>query len=218
MMRLCELFEDLSPTDIKGIELRLNRAVYMPPNAVQAGGPVLKLNLPTNQHFGGRAQGDSSGRLSHENTDFTPAEVQNLLLKARTDPSLGYAQDLVKFASFPGPGDYPPDGHGYQLKDPKNNLLIPVVVKPNPRGKKLMSKTTVMTDNGIEPRNILKAKTIMFYRPRKGEEQPQDDRYAKPGARVQPQRPPFSRPAPNPYAVASRRPRPSMADYDDEST
>jgi hypothetical protein len=213
-MRLFELFEDLEPNQIKDIETNLNRKVYMPQPALQHGDPVLKLNLPVNQHFGGRATGDNSGRLSHETSDFTGDDVEDLLFRARTDPSLGYEDDLEKFASFPGPGDYPSDGHGYQIKNPKNNLLIPVVVKPNPNAKRLVSKTTVATDKGLEPRNILKAKTIMFYRPRSGENAPKDNRYNVGDKKANNSfKPPFKKPF-----IAPIRRRPDMSDYDDEST
>ncbi len=215
-MKLWELIEELNPSEIKDIEMKLNRQVYMPASATNRGAPVLKLTLPTNQHFGGRATGDNTDRFSHENDDFTSDEVEDLLTKAKSDPKLGYAKDLDNFASFPGPGDYPPEGHGYPIIDPKNNLKIPVVVKPNPRGKQLASKNTVVTDHGIEPRNLLKAKTIMFHRPRAGEKPPEQDRYAKTNQKPSYQLRPKSTFRPQ-YGATTRK-RPDMTGYDDEST
>jgi len=210
-MRLWELFEDLSSAEIKNVETKLNRNVYMPSSEVSKGGPVLKLTLPTNQHFGDRVSGDNSGRRAHEHSDFTADDVESLLAHARMDPSYGYANDLEKLASFPGPGDYPANGNGYQIRDPTNNLLIPVVVKPNPDAKKLVSKNTVATNKGVEPRNLLKAKTIMFHRTRKGEAPVANDKYGSAGSKK-----PLARPAFKPYVHKPKKP--DMSDYDDEST
>jgi hypothetical protein len=210
-MRLWELFEDISSEELDAIQNVLNRQVYMPPLAVKTGGNVIKLQLPKNQHFGDRAVSD---RGIEQN--YTAKELASLLLRARTDPSLGFAHIISNGAAWNGPGDYDPNGAGIKIKDPETGLLIPFVVKPNPEAQRPVTPTTVMTATGLQPKNIFKAKSIMRKAPgvddplrasRPSEPANNNSRFA--GRKNDPT---IGR-----YA-SGRKAKPDMSNYDDGST
>jgi hypothetical protein len=210
-MRLWELFEDLSSAEIKAVQNVLNKQIYMPEPAVKAGGDVIKLVLPPGQHFGDRALSDRG-----IDQNYTAKELASLLMRARTDPSLGYAHIISAGAAWNGPGDYDPNGAGIKIKDPQTGLLVPFVVKPNPAAQRPITPTTVMTANGLEPKNIFKAKSIMRKAPgvddplrarRPPEPANTNSRYA--GRRIDPTIGRFA---------SNRRAKPDMSNYDDGST
>lgn len=150
-MRLWELFEDITPADIRAIERTLDARVYQPAEKVRTNQPVMDLDLPTDQHFMQRVT-QRSGKAK-----ITPNEIANLLARAKLDPSLGYAGKINQ-ASVDGK-----PGQTIEIKDPKSNLVIPTVVDRNPNCKPNATNPdnpVCGTPAGKQPKNVLRAKTI----------------------------------------------------------
>ena len=150
-MRLWELFEDITPADIRNVERTLDDRLYQPAEKVRTNQPVLDLDLPTDQHFMQRIVGRSN------KAKITPNEIANLLARAKIDPSLGF-KDEINQAAVSGR-----QGETINVQDPKTKLTIPLVVVPNPAckpGSTDPKNPVCGTQQGKQPKNIIRAKTI----------------------------------------------------------
>lgn len=150
-MKLTDLFEDVSPTDIKRVEVALDKFVYQPEEKIKNRDPVLDVFLPTSstnhfiQRFNQRA----------EKANITLGDVFNLIKNAKTNPELGFTKELNDVSLEQNPEQT------IVFKD-KDNLTIPVVVVPNPACKISSENNPVCkTHSGsLEPKNRLIPKTI----------------------------------------------------------
>lgn len=150
-MRLTELFGDITPEDLKRIENSLDRLVYQPQEKMRTGKDVLDLVLPTRGHFMDRIK--QRAKDQHISTD----EINDLLKRAKTDPSLGFDKKLNQLSKENDP-DY-----SLTVEDPKTNLVIPLAVVPNnycDPETKINGLSVCRTNKGIEPKNKAIAKTI----------------------------------------------------------
>ncbi len=151
IMRLSELFEDISPLEIKRIENSLDRFVYQPREKMRRGKDVLDLVLPTRGHFMDRL----NQRAKEQ--DITTQEISDLLSRAKTDPSLGASKKLEKLSTQNDPE------YTVKVEDPDTNLTIPLIVVPNnfcDPDTKIDGLSVCRTDRGIEPKNKAIAKTV----------------------------------------------------------
>ena len=150
-MRLWELLEDITPADIKSIERSLDAEVYQPPELVKKNKPVIDLELPVgNAHFMQRIiQRADKARISAD-------EIKDLLYRAKTDPSLGYAKEIDALSKKNNPDD------SITIQDPKTKLTIPVIAKPNQvcKSSSVDGVPVCLTQQGKAPKNKLTAKTI----------------------------------------------------------
>jgi hypothetical protein len=149
-MRLWELFEDITPADIKDIERKLDHDVYQPADKLKKNQPVLDLDLPTgNSHFMQRIQQRNAV------AKITPQEIEALLARAKLDPKLGFAGKLDALSKEEDPDT------DIVLQDPRTKLTIPAIVKPNTQCVRSTDGNPVcLTRQGKEPKNKIVAKTI----------------------------------------------------------
>lgn len=151
-MRLTELFGDITPEDLKKIENSLDRFVYQPREKMRTGKDVLDLVLPTRGHFMDRIK--QRAKDQHISTD----EINDLLKRAKIDPSLGFDKKLNQLSRKNDP-DY-----SLTVEDPESKLVIPLAIVPNyhcdPKTK-IDGISVCKTNRGnIEPKNKAVAKTI----------------------------------------------------------
>lgn len=146
-MRLWELFGEISPSDIKSVERKLDTTEYQPPEKIKAEKPVIDLDLLSSPHFRERLIQRS------KSAGITPAEIEDLFHKGRDKYKIEIGQ-ATRQDQF----------HGNQIDffDPETKLLVPTIVTPNPNCKpNTRGKVTCQTVDGPEPKNRLVAKTIM---------------------------------------------------------
>lgn len=150
-MRFFEIFEDVSPEELRSIEKLLNDKVWMPQSMMKTGGPVLKLVLPKNAHFSQRTAERG------ESQNITAREIANLLAAAKSDPSNAYYDALQKFAVDDDAS------HTLNIKDPVSGLKIPVSIEHNRDAfyTKPDSAVAGTRDGKAVPKNVAKAKSIM---------------------------------------------------------
>lgn len=150
-MRLWELMGPITPSDIKGIERRLDKEVYQPEDKIKRNKPVIDLELPTSAHFMDRIIQRA------DKANISPEEIEQLLARAKTDPRLG-VQGTIDDVSR----EEDPEADIY-IKDPQSQLTIPAIAVPNPNCKPGTTNdqfSTCMTPMGKQPKNKLVAKTI----------------------------------------------------------
>ena len=149
-MRLFEIFEDTaSPANVKVVADTLDARAYQPADKVAKNAPVLDIEIPTSGHFIQRYNQRS------DIAKFSLKDVFNLLYRAKTDPSLGFAKELDALAREDDPED------DVVVKG-SDNLTIPLIVKPNPEAVKTTPNNPVaMGRRGNKvPRNQAIVKTI----------------------------------------------------------
>lgn len=149
-MRLWELFEDISPAEIKDIEHTLDDLLYQPPEKVKRNQPVIDLDLPTGRsHFMQRIIQRA------DKANITAREIQHVLARAKTDPSMGVADKINAASKIDNPQD------DILVRDPDTDLTIPMVVVPNQSCEKTTDGIAVCkTPVGKAPKNKIVAKTI----------------------------------------------------------
>jgi hypothetical protein len=152
-MRLNEIFEDVDVTQLKKVERALDAFVYQPPDKVQKSKPVLDVEIPTksSDHF--------IQRFNERNktNNFNLGQVYELLKAAKTDPSLGYADELDTLSRE----DHPHETINIKDKG-KDALVVPVIVQANPEARRISPNNPVALDRQGKkvPKNQLKPKTI----------------------------------------------------------
>lgn len=152
-MRLIEIFEDVSPTDLKKVELALDKFVYQPEDQIKNSEPVLDVDIPTSprNHFVQRLN------QRGEKAEINLGQIYSLLKAAKTDSSLGYQDDIEDLSK----AQDPEDDLVIQSRE-KHPLTIPVIVKPNPQAVKANNGSSVGLDaNGNKvPKNRMIPKTV----------------------------------------------------------
>jgi hypothetical protein len=144
-MRLWELFSELGEKSLGAIEKELDSKDYQPRAKVLANKPVVDLDL-SSPHLQQRVQqrGKTAG--------ITPDEIEDLLHRGREKYKIeiGSASRQDQFG-----------GH-INFFDPETKLLIPTIIKPNPKCKpNSRGKITCDTVDGPAPKNSLIAKTVL---------------------------------------------------------
>lgn len=149
-MRLWELIEGITPAEIEQIERELDQTTYMPADQVAKQKPVLDLELPSGrQHFMQRIIQRA------DKAKITPQEIEQLLLRARTDPKMHLVKKLDDISRETDPSDE------IVIQDPKSKLTIPVTFNANPDCVRSSDGSAVcLTRTGKEPKNQMVAKTI----------------------------------------------------------
>lgn len=149
-MRLWELFESISPSDVDRLEKHLDAHVYQPADKVAKREPVIDLDLPKGRsHFMQRlvTRADKAG--------ITLPEIYRLLKRAKEDPSLGVSKRIERAATAEDP-------HFDITIRSEDDLIIPFTVRENPQCSKTQPGNPVCSDHyGRKmPRNRMIAKTI----------------------------------------------------------
>jgi hypothetical protein len=144
-MRLLELFSEINEKSIGAVERDLDARDYQPADKVQAGKPVIDLDL-SSPHFIQRLaqRGKSAG--------ITPEEVEELLHNGREKFKAEIGQASKTDSVSPSVAFY----------DQDSKLMVPTIAVPNPACKPgSRGKFTCNTVNGPAPKNKLVAKTIV---------------------------------------------------------
>lgn len=152
-MRLRELFEDITPMDIRQIQRKVNQEVFAPQSKLSSGEPVVQVTLPVGDpihnrpsHFFQRAW----------ERDISPDEIERALHIG----AVWHEDELEDIAAEDNPkGEI-------EFYDPESHVLIPAIVKPNENCRVRKDGTPYcIASGGRQPKNTLVAKTII----RKGE-------------------------------------------------
>jgi hypothetical protein len=152
-MRLIEIFEDVSPVDLKKVELALDKFVYQPEDQIEKREPVLDVDIPTspNNHFVQRLnqRGEKAG--------INLGQIYSLLKAAKTEPQLGYQDDLEDLSK-----EQDPETDLVIKSKEKNPLTVPVIVVPNPQAVKtnIGSSVGVSATGQKVPKNRMIPKTV----------------------------------------------------------
>lgn len=154
-MRLNEIFQEatLTPQGVDSLEKVLDKNYYQPAPAVAAEEPVLDMEIsksPTS-HFIQRFNQRS------EVAGFDLSDVARLLAKAKTDPALGYTDELNAASK-----EENVDKEIVIRASGKNPLTIPVMITPNPEVVKSQDNRAVgVTASGQKvPKNQIIPKTV----------------------------------------------------------
>lgn len=154
-MRLNEIFNEdtVTPAGVENLEKVLDKNFYQPDAAVKTDKPVLDMEFSKNpsSHFIQRFnQRSDIGK-------FSLVDVGRLLAQAKTDPSLGFKDELDALSKE----NYPMDDVILQAKGP-NPLTIPVIIKPNPAATKMTDGRPVAADRAGNkiPKNQIIPKTV----------------------------------------------------------
>jgi hypothetical protein len=144
-MRLWELLSNLGEKSLGAIEKELDSKDYQPLDKVLADKPVVDLDL-SSPHFHQRVQqrGKTAG--------ITPDEIEDLLHRGRE-------KYKIEIGAASRQDDF---GGQINFFDPETKLLIPTIIKPNPKCKpNSRGKITCKTVDGPAPKNALVAKTAI---------------------------------------------------------